>query len=224
MAASRLTALAVAAAGAALALTAFSQTVAEVTPYFVGGIQPAQRFAVIASGDFVPAGSRWSRELFLNDCIDVPRTVYGLAQPPARRDAFLDTCRKHAREIAAATPTASSAWLVIATSSGDLDDLEAMLPALAASARTAPALEWLADRRSRLAEQHYAQLDAAALADYRKDIAVLASGRQGIAVLAQRYARAPQHRDLYAQAVEDTGSWQQQRFVALVRQQMAGQK
>ena len=222
MAASRLTAITIAASGAVLAVTALTQVVAEVTPYFVGGVSPAQRFAVIASGDFAPAGSRWSRELFLNDCIDVPRTIYALAQPSARRQSFLENCRKHAEAIVAAAPTASSAWLVVAASSADLDDMHAMLPALTMSGRTAPALEWLADRRSRLAEQHFEQLDQTALSRYRDDIAVLATGRQGVAVLAQRYARSADRRDIYTQAIEDTGSWQQHRFVALVRQEMGG--
>ena len=103
------------AAGAVLAGLALTQALAEVKPYFIGGIQPEQRFAVIASGDFEPAYSRWSRNLFLNDCLDVPRTIYGLAQPPARRDALFENCRRHAEAIVATTPTAALGWLDVAS-------------------------------------------------------------------------------------------------------------
>lgn len=210
------------AAGAVLAGLALTQALAEVKPYFIGGIQPEQRFAVIASGDFEPAYSRWSRNLFLNDCLDVPRTIYGLAQPPAGRDALFENCRRHAEAIVATTPTAALGWLVIATSSAGLGDVEAMLPALAMSRRTAPHLQWFADRRSRLAEANFAQLDAAAIADYEADLATLAAGRDGIGVLAQRYVRQPEHRDAYQRAVNAASAAQQQLFLGRVRAQMAG--
>lgn len=222
MASSGLTAFAITAAGAALAGLAFTHTLAEVTPYFIGGIQPEQRFAVIASGDFEPASSRWSRNLFLHDCLDVPRTIYGLAQPPARRDALFENCRREAQAIAASTPTAATAWLVVASASAGLGDFEAMLPALAMSKRTATHLQWFADRRSRLAEAYFAELDSAAIADYEADLATLAAGRDGVGVLAQRYVRQPEHRDAYQRAVNTASAAQQQLFLGRVRSQLAG--
>lgn len=220
VASSRLTAFAMVAAGAALAGIGLSGALAEVAPYFNSGIQPEQRFAALAAGEFVPAASRWSRNLFLNDCLDVPRSTYGLAQPPEQRDVLFETCRREAQAIVASTPTASSAWLVIAVASGGLGDYEAMLPALALSRRTAPNLQWYADRRSRLAEAHFDHLDQTALADYRADLATLAAGRAGVAVLAQRYVRQPEHREAYQQAVEAAGPGQQQVFLDAVRRQL----
>ena len=200
-----------------MAVFAFSQALAEITPYFIGGILPEQRFAVISSGEFEPAGSRWSRNLFLTDCLEVPRTPFILRQPAARRAPFLENCREGAYDIVASSPTSSNAWLVIATTSASLQDYDAMTEALAKSKLAAPGIEMLANRRSRLAELNFDKLGPAGIADYQSDLEVLARESEGIDVLAQRFVRQPDHRDAYERAVETANARQKMRFINAVR-------
>jgi hypothetical protein len=221
--ASKQTSLIVAAAGLALAAVALVEGFAEVTPYFVGGISPAQRFGAIVSGEFTPADSKWSRDLFLNDCLDVPRSIFALAQPTARRKLLLENCRKHARAIVASVPTLSSAWLVVASASADLGDFGTMRSALAKSTRSAPGLQWLADRRSRLAEQYAPELEATGRADHQSDLRVLVAGAQGADVLAQRYARHSELRELILAAAETAPAGQQRHFFDRVQAHMSAE-
>lgn len=207
----------VAAAGMLLGAASFAETYAEVTPYLAGGISPASRFTAIASGDLGPADSHWSKDLFLKDCLEVPRSIFGLAQPVARRRLVLVNCRNQAQAVLASAPTLSSAWLVLATTSAGLGDFVTMRKALAASKASAPRLQWLADRRSALAERHSAELDDAAHKDYADDIGVLAAGRDGVDVLAYRYVRRPKDREFYAGIVEAAGTGQQRFFLDRVK-------
>jgi len=218
----KLTVIILAAAGALLAAASFAETYSEVTPYLAGAISPASRFAAITSGDLVPADSHWSKDLYIKDCLEVPRSIYGLAQPVARRRLLLVTCRNAAQEILTTAPTMSGAWLVLASTSAELGDFGTMRSALARSKKTAPKLQWLADRRSALVERHADEADAATRAGYADDIAVLAAGRAGIEVLAYRYARRAQDRDFYAGIVEAAAPGQQRLFLDRAKVYLSG--
>ena len=121
VAASRQTAIAVVVAGGILAVASFAEAYAEITPYFASGVADTQRFDALATGAFVPADSKWSRDLYLDDCLNVPSSIYALAQPSASRKRLLQACRDHAGRIVASAPTMSSAWLVLATTSAALE-------------------------------------------------------------------------------------------------------
>lgn len=216
MAASKQTAIAIVAAGALLAAISLSQAYAEITPYFVSGVADPQRFDALMSGVFAPADSKWSRDLYVEECLDIPPSIYALAQPAASRKRLLETCRDNARRIVSTAPTMSNAWLVLATTSAELRDYPAMRQALAMSKQTGPNLQWLADRRSRLVEGHTDEIDDVGRADYESDIAVLGTGEVGVAVLAQRYKRSPELRDTYARILETLPPARQRAFLALV--------
>ena len=80
MIAQRATAILLFLCGIGLAAFSASQASGELAPYLMGGVRPEQRYSSILSGQVTPAASRWSRDLFALDCLDVPRTVYGLLQ------------------------------------------------------------------------------------------------------------------------------------------------
>lgn len=202
MATGKQTAIAIVVAGAVLAAVSFVGACGEITPYLASGVTDSRRFEALASRAFTPADSKWSRDLYIQDCLHIPSTIHGLAQPTASRARLLLNCRDNARRIVEAAPTMSNAWLALAVVSADLHDYASMRQALAMSSQTAPNLQWLADRRSRLAEEHPGEIEDANRADYESDISVLASGELGVAVLAQRYARWPQLRETYIRILE----------------------
>jgi hypothetical protein len=224
VAASKQTSLVIAAAGLVLAAIALVGTFAEATPYFVGGISPAQRFGAIVSGEFTPADSRWSKDLFLKECFEVPRSNFGLVQPTSRRKLLLENCRAQASAIVTSAPTLSNAWLVIASTSADLGDFATMRSALAKSKLSAPGLQWLADRRSGLAERFAVELDAGGRADYESDLRVLVAGVAGADVLAQRYTRHPEWHELILGIAEGATAEQQRHFFARVQAHAAARE
>ncbi|MBN9316197.1 MAG: hypothetical protein J0I99_10690 [Devosia sp.] len=219
--ANKQTAIAVVVVGGILALASLAEAYAEITPYFLGGIGAPQRFRALVTGAFIPGDSRWSRDLYLDECLDVPSAIYALAQPTASRRRLLLNCSDNAGRIVASAPTTSSAWLVLAMTAAERRDYSAMRQALAMSKRTAPKLQWLADRRTQLVEAHPDQVDAAGRAVYEDDLAVLATGRMGIEVLAQRYVRRADLRDTYTRILELAPPDRQRAFLALVTQRAA---
>jgi hypothetical protein len=210
-----------AAAGAVLAAVSAVQAFGEIVPYFASGVGDRQKFEAIVTGAFEPATSRWSRDLYLDDCMEVPRSFYALAQPTAMRQRMLVACNANARQVVQSTPNASNAWVVLAATSAELDDFATMRTALAMSKRTGPNLQWLADRRTRVAEAYTAELDAAARADYESDIAVLASSHLGRSLLAQRYARNEALRDTYIRVLDAAPAEQKRSFLSAVRKELA---
>jgi hypothetical protein len=197
-------------------VASIAQAYGEITPYFASSAATPQRFNALVLGAFAPADSKWSRDLYIQDCLDIPPTIYALAQPAASRKRLLQSCRDNASRIVAAAPTLSNAWLVIATTSAALRDYPAMRQALAMSRQTAPNLQWLADRRTRLVEEYPLEIDDANRAGYENDVAVLASGDVGAKSLARRYAQLPQLRETYTRIIETLPAERQRTFLALV--------
>jgi hypothetical protein len=219
--ATKSTAIAMAAAGAILAAASIAQAFGEVVPYFASGVGDRQKFEAIITGAFEPAASKWSRDLYLDDCMEVPRSFFALAQPAAMRDRMLAACNANARQIVQSTPNASNAWVVLAATSAELNDFATMRTALGMSKRTGPNLQWLADRRTRVAEAYAAELDDAGRADYESDIAVLASSNLGRALLAQRYARNDDLRETYIRVLDAAPADQKRSFLSAVRKELA---
>jgi hypothetical protein len=208
-------------AGALLAVASISQAVGEIVPYFASGVGDRQKFEAIVTGAFEPAASKWSRDLYMDDCIEVPRSFFALAQPPAMRKRMLMACNTNAREVVRSTPNASNAWVVLAATSAEFQDFATMRSALAISKQTAPNLQWLADRRTWVVEAYPGELDDAGQADYESDIAVLASGKVGMAVLAQRYARNEAVRDTYIRVLDKAPPDRKRHFLSAIRAEMA---
>jgi len=91
-----------------------------------------------------------------------------------------------------------------------------MREALAKSKETGPNIQWLADRRTRLVEQHLEEVDEPTRLAYESDIAVMGAGELGVKILAQRYVRRPQLRNTYTSIFETLAPARQQAFFALV--------
>lgn len=212
----------IAIAGAALAVAGLAESFGEISPYLMAGIGPDQRFAAMIEGRYRPGDSRWSKDLFLADCLDLPHSIFALVQPPSRQEAFAHRCQEVARAAAAEMPTYSAAWLVVAGSAATLGDPAALRSALITSADTAPAVHWLAERRSALAATHIDLLDEAARTAYHRDLAALASSHAGLDVLAARYAHDPAQRAIITQVVEAAPVSMQQAFLDRVRQLALG--
>lgn len=204
-----------------MAAVSAAEAVGEIMPYVASGVGSQQRLDALLSKSFEPASSKWSRDLYLDDCIEVPRTFVARAQPASVRKRMLGICLQTAQRLTQATPASSKAWLVVATTSAELGDLVTMRSALVMSKRTAPNIQWYADRRSRLYEANPSELDATTRGDYESDLAVLAAGEEGIKVLAQRYARRPELRDTYIRIVETASPGQKQAFLNRVKVELA---
>lgn len=209
-------------AGVILSTVGLVQSFGELGPYFSGGAAPELLFGSIVAGTYEPGDSKWSRDLFLTDCLDVSSTIYAKAQPARRRHNFLERCRDVARGIAVAAPTYSVAWLVVALASADLGDAALMRSALIMSTRAAPNVLWLSERRTALADRHMSELGDAERAAYLQDLGALLQSRGGVDVLAARYVRQPQLRDTLTSVAERVPSGWQQAFLTRVRQLAAG--
>lgn len=216
MAATKLTAIAITVAGGLFLATSFSQTASEFAPYFVGGSGEQQRYSAIVSGDFTPAISRWSRDLFIDDCLKAPGSVAVVRLPEEQRAALYRACRERARTVVHAAPTASNAWLVIADTSARLGDLDASSEALAQSKRSAPNIEWLATRRTRLLETYFDEMSVAYGENYQSDLDALARSESSIQVLVRRYVRQPEFRSYYEEAISKTAPALQKTFLGSV--------
>jgi len=202
-------------AGLALAAAGVAEGMGEIAPHLSAATGPGQRFAAIAAGAYLPGDSRWSRDLFLTDCLDLPATTMARVQPPARQAAFAKTCRTVAQAAVATIPTNSAAWLVLTASS--LGHPVAFRASLLASARTAPDVHWLAERRSALAAAHPDLLDDTSNAAWRRDLAALTGSYPGLDVLAARYTHDATQREAIIAVVEATPPDRQRAFLDRVR-------
>jgi hypothetical protein len=209
-------------AGAVLAAVGLTQSFGEITPYFAAGIGMQQRFGAVVAGGYQPGDSLWSKDLFLADCLDVPRGIYALAQPPARHLEFAGKCRVVSSMVVAAMPTYSTAWLVFASSSLALDDPAGFRSGLLESSRTGANVHWLAERRSALAAAHLDLLDDAGRAAYRRDLEALTGSSVGLEVLAGRYVSDAAQREIITEVVETAPAARQRAFVGRVRKLSSG--
>lgn len=218
MIAQRATAILLFLCGIGLAAFSASQASGELAPYLMGGVRPEQRYSSILSGQVTPAASRWSRDLFALDCLDVPRTVYGRLQPKEGRESFARTCYQWSSQLTGEAPTYSLGWLARASSAAILQQWPEFQASLAQSRRGAPHVEWLAIRRTALADR-YQPLDARrADAGYRADLAVLLHGDAGLRELARRFVTLPELRSTITEVAETVPA-RQTKLLAAVRRE-----
>ena len=210
-------------AGAALLAAGMLQSAGEIAPYFNGGFNQAQRFGAVVAGSYEPGASLSSKTLFLADCLDVPRSLFAKAQPARRRHAFDQACYDVARIAAAEMPTYSDAWLVLASTSIALGDVEGFRTGLVASQRVAPDVRWLNEQRVALDAQYADKLDDAARAAYRSDLTALFDSPGGARVLATHYLANQAEQELIIEIGETVPPNMQRRFLDRVRDLKAQQ-
>lgn len=162
--------------------------------------------------------SLWSKDLIFRDCLTDSSSLFSKAQPGLRRLDFLTACLSQAREATAEMPQYARAWLVAAAVDMELQHPEAFLADLAMATKTAPSVQWLAERRSELAERHLAVLDAEALANLDADTLVMMQSDVGRRALAKRYFQRPAIRDRLQLVIAKAPADAQTDFVAKFKQ------
>jgi len=137
-------------------------------------------------------------------------------QPTPAWHAALEACEAQARSVIARWPTDARAWLLVATTTGELGDAAGSADALERSRQLAPAVQWLAQRRLTLADK------AAALPgyDYAADVRSLLDSDAGASVLATEWVRGDgARRERIEAAAEKADAALQQRLLDKIRQQ-----
>ena len=221
MAAGRWTVALLVLGGAALFGLSLQHLRDEAAPYLLGGIGAEQRFESIVAGELRPASSRWSKDLFLNDCLTVPRSIYGLLRPSAVKLEFAEACRTAATAITTESPVNSLAWLVVARSAGELGDLALVRESMLQARRTAPDVQWLAARRTLVLDQYTELNERLSDPGYLADLMVMMRGPEATRELAGRYLKNPGLRGILTKAAELSDPDRQRAFLGEVRQQAA---
>lgn len=145
------------------------------------------------------------------------RPATRLLPTPAWR-AALEMCRTQARAVAERWPTDARAWLLVASTSGELEEPTTFADALLRSQEAAPAVQWLAQRRLALAD------GAAATGDYSyaADVAALLESDIGARVLAATWvAGDAARRERIEAAAEAANPAMQQRLLDKIRERVA---
>lgn len=189
----------------------------EVAPFFLSGLSTSQKYASLAADIVRPGPSLVSKGIYLDDCLDVSRSVYGRTQPSKTRQLMLATCRGTASAIVLQMPTHAGAWLVGASLAEDAGDIAATNRGLTESRRMAPNVQWLAEERTLIAERNYEALDETNRTGHAADLAALALSRRGVEALARLYQSYPAARDRLVEAVSGAPSDRQQDFLELVK-------
>lgn len=139
-------------------------------------------------------------------------------QPTPAWRAALEACEAQAHFVITRWPTDARAWLLVATTTGELGDAAGSAAALERSRQLAPAVQWLAERRLTLADK------AAVLPgyDYAADVLSLLDSDAGARVLAMAWVRGDAaRRDRIEGAAEKAGPALQQRLLDKIREQTA---
>lgn len=204
--------------GAALAGFGLSESGAEFSPYLVAGYATKERFAAISADLVEPGDSRWSKDLIVEDCLRIAGSLFARAQPPARRAAFLDNCRRHASGMTSEMPTYSAGWLAKSVASALLSDFPDFNQSLIASQMSAPSVGWLLEQRVNLAVGHRDYLSTEATTAYHADLMALFSTDKGRSVLASLYVAHSEERDTIIGIGEQAPVAAQQDFLDRVRQ------
>lgn len=221
MAVGRLTSTILVVGGALLCGVSLQNLREEAAPYLMGGVSAERRHASILTGEVRPADSRWSKDLFLNDCLAIPRSVFGLVQTSETKIAFAEACRDEALSITKASPVNSLAWLVIASSAGELHDLELLRDSMQQARKAAPNVQWLSARRTAVLDMYTDLSERASDPGYLADLQVMLRGGEATRELASRYLRNEELRPILTRAAELSDPERQQAFLGAIRRQAA---
>lgn len=201
----------------ALLGTAGLELYREVAPFFLSGLSTTQKYASLAADIVRPGQSLVSKNIYLDDCLDVSRSVYGRTQPSKTRQLLLATCRGTAAAIVLQMPTHAGAWLVSASLAEDAGDIAAVNRGLTESRQMSPNVHWLAEERTLIAERNYQALDETNRTGNAADLATLALSSRGVEALARLYQSYPAARDRLVSAVSGAPPDRQQDFLELVK-------
>lgn len=209
-----------AALSACLLLAAAYGTALEAMPYVATGGTLEHRLATLEQG-VVPIGlSLPARQLLLEDCAAVSRSIYGRTLRADRRAELLGACARAAARITADTPTHGYGWYVGALMEVERGDRSAFNIQLERAYQTAPTEQWLAELRADLVESHLDQVEPANLDSHVRDLTLLVRSQRGVRTIANRYLRVPAFRERITRIVELLPVADQKRFLANIRQQI----
>ena len=204
-------------ASGALLLMGLSEAYSEIEPYFVSGQSTEQRFLAIASSQYLPGRSLWSKDIYLRDCLDVSDTVFAKAQPTARRNGFLKACGAAAAKISETMLVYALPRLVEASTANALQDHARFETSLVASSVLGPNDLWAAERRVRLALSYKEGLSGPGAAALDRDIIALLQANGGARSLAAIYLTFDQHRQHITDLASGVPQAEQQAFLGQVR-------
>lgn len=161
--------------------------------------------------------SGWAQAQMADYCITALKDQVFTLFPQDLQQQANAACAAQADQMLVANPAAAEALAIRAfarLAAGD--DLAQIQGDMAASARAAPQLTWLADRRLSVI---LAQPDPTGrwAAQIEREAFILASASIGLTRLAQIYARAPQYRDAIQTGVEQHPAQTQRQFINSVR-------
>ena len=187
------------------------------------GYAAPSRFLALASVTDPASAPGWSLRSQMNFMLECDAAMRGYLSLEMRyagveaRDRIVDICADAAETLVQVVPTNGFAYAVQAATAAVEEDWPAMNAALVVSASVTPHEQWIAEARSRLAEEHYARLDPAARAAHDDDLELLVRTRQGVASIARRYVARADFRERIVSVVERMEAADQSRFLYNIR-------
>lgn len=189
----------------------------EIAPFFALSTSEADRFRLFAQGELALPVAEVSRAELLGVCYTTAGSLYARAQPTVRRRSLLEACHDLAAGTTRDAPTLGLAWLIGASSSGELDRRNDFNHEILTSVVVAPREQWLAELRVDLVERYYTLANEAVIAAEVGDLKILLLSQRGISSIAQRYVDQPDFRERVADVVATLPAAAQRRFVDEVK-------
>lgn len=171
----------------------------------------ARFFPQIASRPPPYGPSSYSKKITLADCTYALHATSRLTAPD--QAGVARSCERLSRGITATMPTNAQAWYVNALAEARLGNTAAFLASYRKSRETAPNEQWLAENRTRLAEDMFAQLDAESRRQHEADLTLLANSIRGTRAIAARYASNQEFRERIIEIVERLPPERQRAFL-----------
>ena len=189
----------------------------EIKPFITGSTTPTTRFNILEKTDIKAGLSPYSNKLLLNNCLEATAGPVGMAQPTSRRKTVLISCQSLAKDITSFMPTHAFAYYIGAFASAELKQYSEFNFQIAASQKTAPNGQWLAQFRVELVEENFEKITSATLSSHKQDLILLAKNASGVRSIATRYVSQPEFRERITELVETLSPKYQKSFVNNVR-------
>lgn len=190
----------------------------------VAGTSTATATTSSRNAIFPALDSRLARRARLDTCrLRIETLKRRNAAMEAIHDAERD-CLALSESIVGRAPLSSNEWFVAATLASSLGDIVRMRKYLAASYRTGPTEQWIAERRAFFTHEHAAQLPAMFQTLVDQDVLLMLKTETGIRTVAKRYVSDPALRQRLVDVALTLEPGRQQRFVDLVRVNLASDK
>ena len=160
--------------------------------------------------------SSYSKKITLIDCTYALLNLHRV-ETPEKAAAVARSCERLSDSMTATMPTNAHAWYVKALAHARLGETDAFLASYRKSRELGPNEQWLAENRTRLAEEMYAELDEESRSLHQADLTLLANSPRGTRTLAARYATNEEFRERIIQIVERLPPDRQRAFLQNVR-------